>query len=39
MNPLTSGQSWLDLLHAIVNFPLALVSFVLTTVFWAVPLA
>ncbi|GAA4514198.1 MULTISPECIES: sensor histidine kinase [Nonomuraea] len=39
INPLTSGQSWLDLLHAIVNFPLALVSFVLTTVFWAVPLA
>lgn len=39
VNPLTSGQSWLDLLHGIVNFPLAIVSFVLTVVFWAVPIA
>ncbi|MEU0572803.1 sensor domain-containing protein [Nonomuraea sp. NPDC005983] len=36
-NPITSGQSWLDLLHGILNFPLAIVSFVLTVVFWAVP--
>lgn len=35
MNPLTHAQSWLDLLHAIVIFPFALVSFVLTTVWWA----
>ncbi|MFG1943249.1 sensor histidine kinase [Nonomuraea sp. NPDC048826] len=38
VNPLTSGQSWLDLLHAIVNFPIAVVSFSLTVAFWAVPL-
>ncbi|MEV6154638.1 sensor domain-containing protein [Nonomuraea sp. NPDC052129] len=38
VNPLTSGQSWLDLLHGIVNFPLAIVSFVLTVAFWAVPI-
>ncbi|HUR04138.1 MAG TPA: sensor domain-containing protein [Nonomuraea sp.] len=39
VNPMTSGQSWLDLLHGILNFPLAIVSFVLTVVFWALPLA
>ncbi|MEW9555937.1 sensor histidine kinase [Nonomuraea sp. NPDC050783] len=39
VNPITSGQSWLDLLHGILNFPIAIVSFVLTVVFWAVPLA
>ena len=38
-NPMTSGQSWLDLLHGIVNFPMATIAFVLTTVFWAVPIA
>ncbi|WP_049567265.1 sensor histidine kinase [Nonomuraea sp. SBT364] len=38
VNPLTSGQSWLDLLHAIVNFPPALLAFVLTLVFWALPI-
>ncbi|MEV4115349.1 sensor domain-containing protein [Nonomuraea sp. NPDC049695] len=39
VNPLTSGQSWLDLLHGIVNLPFAILSFVLTVVFWAIPLA
>ncbi|RVX42501.1 signal transduction histidine kinase [Nonomuraea polychroma] len=39
INPLTSGQSWLDLLHAILNFPFAILSFVLTIVFWAIALA
>jgi signal transduction histidine kinase len=39
VNPMTSGQSWLDLLHGIINFPLAIVSFVLTVVFWALPIA
>ncbi|WP_219519208.1 sensor histidine kinase [Nonomuraea ceibae] len=39
VNPLTSGQSWLDLLHSIVNFPPALIAFVLTVVCWALPLA
>ncbi|MEU7857568.1 sensor domain-containing protein [Nonomuraea sp. NPDC049141] len=39
VNPMTSGQSWLDLLHGLLNFPLAIVSFVLTVVFWALPIA
>ncbi|MEV0385335.1 sensor domain-containing protein [Nonomuraea sp. NPDC050643] len=39
INPLTSGQSWLDLLHGIVNLPFAVLAFVLTAVFWAIPLA
>ncbi|MEU6781585.1 sensor domain-containing protein [Nonomuraea angiospora] len=39
VNPLTSGQSWLDLLHGIINLPFAILSFVLTVVFWALPLA
>ncbi len=39
VNPLTSGQSWLDLLHGVINFPIAIVSFVLTVVAWAVPVA
>jgi signal transduction histidine kinase len=39
VNPLLSGQSWLDLLHGLLNFPVAIVSFVLTVVFWALPLA
>ncbi|MFI7130003.1 sensor histidine kinase [Nonomuraea sp. NPDC050153] len=38
INPLTSGQSWLDLLHGILNLPFAILSFVLTVVFWAIPL-
>ncbi|GAB2955605.1 sensor histidine kinase [Nonomuraea fastidiosa] len=39
VNPLTSGQSWLDLLHGIINLPFAVISFVVTVVFWIVPLA
>ncbi|MFC4009423.1 sensor histidine kinase [Nonomuraea purpurea] len=39
VNPLTSGQSWLDLLHGVLNLPFAIISFVLTVVFWALPLA
>ncbi|MBF8193097.1 sensor domain-containing protein [Nonomuraea sp. K274] len=38
VNPMTNGQSWLDLLHGILVFPFAILSFVLTVVFWAVPL-
>ncbi|MBB6348755.1 sensor histidine kinase [Nonomuraea muscovyensis] len=38
VNPLTSGQSWLDLLHCLLNFPIAVASFSLTVTFWAVPL-
>ncbi|MEV4175834.1 sensor domain-containing protein [Nonomuraea sp. NPDC049709] len=39
VNPLMSGQSWLDLLHGILNLPFAILSFVLTVVFWSIPLA
>ncbi|MEV0618665.1 sensor domain-containing protein [Nonomuraea sp. NPDC050404] len=39
VNPLTSGQSWLDLLHGILNLPFAILSFVLTVTFWLLPLA
>ncbi|MFC4117577.1 sensor histidine kinase [Nonomuraea zeae] len=39
VNPMTSGQSWLDLLHGILVFPFAVLSFVLTVVFWALPVA
>lgn len=35
MTPLASGQAWLDLLHAIITFPLSIISFVLTVVWWA----
>ncbi|MEV3983541.1 sensor domain-containing protein [Nonomuraea sp. NPDC049758] len=38
VNPLTNGQSWLDLLHGILNFPFAILAFVLTVVFWAIPI-
>ncbi|MFI7472528.1 sensor histidine kinase [Nonomuraea sp. NPDC049646] len=38
VNPLTNGQSWLDLLHGILNFPFAVLAFVLTVVFWAIPI-
>ncbi|WP_090946385.1 sensor histidine kinase [Nonomuraea jiangxiensis] len=37
VNPMTSGQSWLDLLHGILVFPFAILSFVITVVFWAIP--
>ncbi|MEV4111445.1 sensor domain-containing protein [Nonomuraea sp. NPDC049695] len=39
MNPLTSGQAWMDLLYGIIAFPFSLVAFVLTTVWWAGALA
>ncbi|NUS08173.1 MAG: sensor domain-containing protein [Nonomuraea sp.] len=35
MNPLASGQAAMDLLHAIVTFPISLAAFVLTAVWWA----
>ncbi|WP_433239230.1 sensor histidine kinase [Streptosporangium sp. CA-135522] len=34
-NPLTNGQSWLDLLYGIVAFPISIVTFVFTVVWWA----
>ncbi|WP_157245575.1 sensor histidine kinase [Nonomuraea typhae] len=39
VHPITTGQSWLDLLHGILNFPLAILSFVITVVFWFLPIA
>ncbi|GAA4066394.1 sensor histidine kinase [Nonomuraea soli] len=38
VNPMTSGQSWLDLLHGILLLPIAIIGFVLTVVAWAIPL-
>ncbi|MFC4056811.1 sensor histidine kinase [Planomonospora corallina] len=35
VNPLVSGQSWLDLLHGILNLPIALVTFCVTATWWA----
>ncbi|MBB5820409.1 signal transduction histidine kinase [Streptosporangium becharense] len=34
-NPLTNGQSWLDLLHGIVALPIAAVTFTFTVAWWA----
>jgi signal transduction histidine kinase len=36
INPMTNGQSWLDLLHAIVIFPIAITTFVVTVTWWVV---
>ncbi|MDH2427141.1 sensor histidine kinase [Sphaerisporangium sp. TRM90804] len=36
VQPLADGQAWLDLLHAVIAFPLAIIGFVLTVVWWAV---
>ena len=36
LNPITNGQSWLDLLHGIVTFPIAIVAFVFTFTWWSV---
>ncbi|RSN10642.1 hypothetical protein DMB42_17380 [Nonomuraea sp. WAC 01424] len=35
MNPLASGQAAMDLLHAIITFPVSLAAFVLGAVWWA----
>ncbi|MER6944199.1 sensor domain-containing protein [Nonomuraea sp. NPDC000554] len=35
MNPLANGQSWIDLIYAVVAFPLAVASFAVTAVWWA----
>ncbi|WP_067128716.1 sensor histidine kinase [Microtetraspora malaysiensis] len=37
-NPVLSGQSWLDALHALLIFPVAIGTFVLTIVWWALAL-
>jgi signal transduction histidine kinase len=35
VNPMINGQSWLDLLYGIVAFPISIVTFVVTVVWWA----
>ncbi|WP_219460291.1 sensor domain-containing protein [Nonomuraea rhizosphaerae] len=35
VNPLAGGQAWLDLLHAIIAFPVAIAAFVVTATWWA----
>ncbi|MFY7065101.1 sensor domain-containing protein [Nocardiopsis changdeensis] len=37
--PLACGRSWLEALHAVVRFPVALVAFVVTVTWWAGALA
>ncbi|MDS1271597.1 sensor domain-containing protein [Lipingzhangella sp. LS1_29] len=39
ITPLTCPQSWMDVAHGILRFPLAVVTFVLVVVWWAVALA
>ncbi|WP_225728364.1 MULTISPECIES: sensor domain-containing protein [unclassified Nocardia] len=36
--PIRQGQSWLDLLYAVVNLPIAIITFVLPIVWWAMTL-
>lgn len=36
VNPITNGQSWLDLLHGIVVFPIAIAAFVVTVTWWSI---
>ncbi|RMI32089.1 hypothetical protein EBN03_13790 [Nocardia stercoris] len=36
--PIGQGQSWLDLLYAVVNLPIAIITFVLPIVWWAMAL-
>jgi signal transduction histidine kinase len=39
ITPLRDPQTWLDALHAVVRFPVAIFSFVVTVTFWSVALA
>lgn len=36
---LAGGQPWLDVLHALLNFPVALVAFCVTVVWWCVTIS
>ncbi|SDI00721.1 Signal transduction histidine kinase [Sinosporangium album] len=38
-NPLTRGQFWMDLLWTLVNFPVSLLTFLLTLIWWAISAA
>ncbi|GAA1012363.1 histidine kinase [Acrocarpospora pleiomorpha] len=39
VNPLLVGQSWMDLLHAMVAFPVSVVTFTVAITWWTVVLA
>ena len=39
LTPLRDPQTWLDALHAVVRFPLAVLGFVVTVTFWSLALA
>ncbi len=39
LSPMTSGQSWLDLLHGIVLLPLTVITFTIGVVLWSVTLS
>jgi signal transduction histidine kinase len=39
LTPLRDPQAWLDALHALIRFPLAIASFVVTVTFWTTALA
>jgi signal transduction histidine kinase len=39
LTPLRDPQTWLDALHALVRFPVAILSFAVTVTFWSVALA
>jgi signal transduction histidine kinase len=38
LTPLRDPQAWLDALHAVVRFPLAILGFVVTVTFWSLAL-
>jgi signal transduction histidine kinase len=38
LTPLRDPQTWLDALHAVIRFPVAIVSFVLTVTVWSIAL-
>jgi signal transduction histidine kinase len=38
LTPLRDPQTWLDALHALIRFPVAIFSFVVTVTFWSVAL-
>jgi hypothetical protein len=38
LTPLRDPQTWLDALHALIRFPLAILGFVVTVVLWSIAL-
>src|SRR5581483_10762885 len=39
LNPLFNGQTWLDLLHGMILFPIAIAAFVIVVTWWAIAIA